>query len=59
MVSQAQNSGDLGLGALKHRNLALIAKWGWRFIHDPNSLWRQVIVSIHGSQDFNGTHLDK
>ena len=27
------------------RNLGLLLKWLWRFFHEPNSLWRQVIAA--------------
>lgn len=49
---QDQSNGELGIGALKHRNLALISKQGWRSIQEPHSVWREVIGSIHGSQVF-------
>lgn len=29
-VSKSLGDGGLGLGALKHRNIALVARWGWR-----------------------------
>jgi len=34
------------------KNKALLAKWGWRFMKEENSLWSQVIRSIHGSNLF-------
>lgn len=43
----------LGLGALQNKNMALLAKWGWRFMNEEDSLWRQVIQSIHGKEPFN------
>lgn len=46
LVSKAQSEGALGIGGLKHRNSALIAKWGWRFIHELDTLQRKVILSI-------------
>lgn len=30
LVTKAPKDGCLDFGALKHRNLALVAKWGWR-----------------------------
>nr|GEV44233.1 RNA-directed DNA polymerase, eukaryota [Tanacetum cinerariifolium] len=29
---------------------ALLFKWGWRFISRDKSLWRRLILSIHGSE---------
>jgi len=29
-------------------NKALLGKWLWRFGHEENSLWRQVIVMKYG-----------
>lgn len=40
------------MGALKHHNEALLAKWGWPFIVEPQALWKRVILSIHGSNYF-------
>ena len=31
MVSQMQEDGGLGLGGLEDKELALLAKWAWRF----------------------------
>ncbi|XP_071700369.1 uncharacterized mitochondrial protein AtMg00310-like [Rutidosis leptorrhynchoides] len=42
-------SGGLNLGSLKCKNLALIAKWWWRFHTEPTALWVKVIKSIFGS----------
>ena len=35
--------GGLGCGNLFHRNLSLLFKWIWRFLHEPQALWRKVI----------------
>ena len=40
--------GGLGIGSLQAQNLALLARWWWRFKTEANSLWRKVIVSLHG-----------
>ncbi|XP_071689061.1 uncharacterized protein [Rutidosis leptorrhynchoides] len=39
----------LNIGSLKGKNLALLAKWWWRFKTETNSLWGKVIRSIYGS----------
>lgn len=35
--------GGLSIGNLHNKNTALLFKWLWRFIHEPNSLWRQIV----------------
>lgn len=42
--------GGLGLSKLKKSNEALIAKWLWRYRNEKNSLWRNVIESIHDTK---------
>ena len=37
-VTKSQKDEGLGLGKLKHKNLALLSKWGWRFLVEQNSL---------------------
>ncbi|PWA59872.1 reverse transcriptase domain, Reverse transcriptase zinc-binding domain protein [Artemisia annua] len=41
-------NGGLGIGSLQASNLAMLTKWWWRFHTDHQSLWRHIIVSIHG-----------
>ncbi|KAJ0805669.1 putative RNA-directed DNA polymerase [Helianthus annuus] len=41
--------GGLGFGTLRDANLAMLAKWWWRFKTDRNGLWRKVVWSIHNS----------
>lgn len=53
IVKRAQEDGGLGLGDLKSRNLALLAKWGWRFFNEEKSLWCRVIRSIHDRSLYN------
>lgn len=52
-ATNALSDGGHGIGGLKHRNEALLAKWGWRFMKEPHSFWRKVIVSIHGASSFD------
>ena len=52
-VIKSYKDGKLSLGKLKNKNLALLSKWGSRFSIEQNSLWCQVIRSIHGSSTFN------
>ncbi|KAJ0552768.1 putative RNA-directed DNA polymerase [Helianthus annuus] len=37
----------LGFGSLRDTNLAMLAKWWWRFKSEKNGLWRKVIWAIH------------
>ncbi|KAJ0755575.1 putative RNA-directed DNA polymerase [Helianthus annuus] len=39
--------GGLGFGSLMDANLAMLAKWWWRFKTQDNGLWRRVIWAIH------------
>ncbi|KAJ0520325.1 putative RNA-directed DNA polymerase [Helianthus annuus] len=41
--------GGIGIGSLADANLAMLAKWWWRFKSEQNALWRKVIWSIHSS----------
>lgn len=41
--------GGLNIGSLKAQNLALLVKWWWRFKSDKKELWKDVVISIHGS----------
>ncbi|GJW31605.1 hypothetical protein Tco_0051637 [Tanacetum coccineum] len=41
------NHGGLGIGSLKSSNQAMLSKWWWRFGTDGNSLWCNIIRSIH------------
>nr|GEW69298.1 RNA-directed DNA polymerase, eukaryota, reverse transcriptase zinc-binding domain protein [Tanacetum cinerariifolium] len=38
----------IGFGSLFALNQALILKWRWRFLNNPNALWARLIVAIHG-----------
>lgn len=51
--SKSQFDGGLGIGGLKNRNLNIIAKWGWRYVNEPQAYRRKVIASIHGSDLFD------
>lgn len=40
-----KEKGGLGLRSLEHLNKALVAKLGWRFLSEPNSLWCQLLAA--------------
>ncbi|KAI3793650.1 hypothetical protein L1987_36270 [Smallanthus sonchifolius] len=46
-VSLSKELGGLGISRLKNINIALLAKWGWRFLEDKGKLWTKVIEAIH------------
>ncbi|PWA94261.1 hypothetical protein CTI12_AA061190 [Artemisia annua] len=42
--------GGLGVGSLRAKNLALLAKWQWRFLNEKDGVWNKVISSFYGPQ---------
>ena len=42
-VCKPRKEGGLGVKDLGGFNLALLAKWAWKFLTEPNSLWVEVI----------------
>ncbi|GJX33632.1 RNA-directed DNA polymerase, eukaryota [Tanacetum coccineum] len=46
----SKKNGGLGISSLYALNRALLFKWVWRFISRDNSLWRRLILSMHGSK---------
>ncbi|PWA70463.1 RNA-directed DNA polymerase, eukaryota, Reverse transcriptase zinc-binding domain protein [Artemisia annua] len=51
------SQGSLGVGSLHASNLAMLEKWWWRFHSKDNTLWKNIIISIHG--DYGGLGLDR
>nr|GEZ34034.1 RNA-directed DNA polymerase, eukaryota, reverse transcriptase zinc-binding domain protein [Tanacetum cinerariifolium] len=47
----------LSFGSLKAFNLALLQKWHWRLVSNPNLLWVRFIKAIH-EEDAGLTHFD-
>ncbi|GJS58490.1 hypothetical protein Tco_0653274, partial [Tanacetum coccineum] len=43
-------------GSLYASNIAIGTKWWWRFPKEPSSLWRRIIVSIHGDCNLQTTY---
>ena len=39
LVTRNQFDGGFGIGGLKSKNIALLAKWGWRYMKEEDSLW--------------------
>ena len=51
LVTRTKETGGLGLGNLKKRNVVLLGKWLWRFHRKHNSLWARIIKSKYGLQN--------
>ncbi|GKD77254.1 putative RNA-directed DNA polymerase, eukaryota, reverse transcriptase zinc-binding domain protein [Tanacetum coccineum] len=49
-VLASHDQGGLGIGSLKAFNLALLQKWRWRLVTNPDLLWVKLIKAIHGSE---------
>ncbi|GJZ89143.1 RNA-directed DNA polymerase, eukaryota, reverse transcriptase zinc-binding domain protein [Tanacetum coccineum] len=47
-VFQSSESGGLGIGSLRAKNLGLLRKWWWRFLNEKNALWCKVILVFYG-----------
>ncbi|KAJ0527686.1 putative reverse transcriptase zinc-binding domain-containing protein [Helianthus annuus] len=45
----SKEGGGLGFGLLRDVNIAMLAKWWWRFKSESNVLWKGVIWSIHNN----------
>ncbi|GJU21842.1 hypothetical protein Tco_1155184 [Tanacetum coccineum] len=47
-ILASKNNNGLGVGILKAFNLALLQKWRWRLVTNPNMLWVSLVKAIHG-----------
>ncbi|KAJ9543814.1 hypothetical protein OSB04_023521 [Centaurea solstitialis] len=48
-IMARKEDGGLNIQSLKFMNLALLAKWHWRFLDNGEALWKEVILEIYGS----------
>ncbi|MFS7930377.1 putative reverse transcriptase zinc-binding domain-containing protein [Helianthus anomalus] len=46
-MMKAKKLGGMGLGGIRNFNLAMLSKWWWRFLSNPNELWVLVVGAIH------------
>ena len=53
IVDKSTTDCGLGLGGFKAKKLTILAKWGWPFLEEEDSLWHKVVKSIHGSDTYN------
>lgn len=42
-VSRSQKNGELGIGGIANRNVALLGKWHWLFPKERHSLWASIL----------------
>ncbi|GKD03454.1 putative RNA-directed DNA polymerase, eukaryota, reverse transcriptase zinc-binding domain protein, partial [Tanacetum coccineum] len=47
-ICSSSKNGGLGVGSLHASNLAMVGKWWWHFHSKNNTLWKNIIISIHG-----------
>ncbi|MFS8031666.1 hypothetical protein Hanom_Chr17g01548531 [Helianthus anomalus] len=43
IVSEPKDLGGIRIGSLKKANIAMLAKWWWRFKIEKDNTWRKVI----------------
>ncbi|PWA78515.1 RNA-directed DNA polymerase, eukaryota, Reverse transcriptase zinc-binding domain protein [Artemisia annua] len=48
-VCSSKSCCGLGIGNLYASNLAMLTKWWWIFHSENNSLWKNIVTSIHGT----------
>lgn len=47
-VCRPRHMGDLGMGRIKEKNMALMGKWLWRFSTEGDALWYSTIFHKYG-----------
>ncbi|KAL8484861.1 hypothetical protein ACS0TY_027234 [Phlomoides rotata] len=53
-VCESKDRGGLGIKCISTFNLALLGKWHWRFLNDPEHLWHRILSSKYGSDILSG-----
>ncbi|KAJ0523823.1 putative reverse transcriptase zinc-binding domain-containing protein [Helianthus annuus] len=48
-VTKPKELGGIGIGSLKETNMAMLAKWWWRYKTESVSIWKKVIWSFHNN----------
>ncbi|KAM0042665.1 putative RNA-directed DNA polymerase [Helianthus debilis subsp. tardiflorus] len=54
VVSTPKKEGGLGVSKLKDVNVALLAKWAWRYKNEIRSLWHKVVEVCHRRKGYWG-----
>ncbi|GJW26436.1 zinc finger, CCHC-type containing protein [Tanacetum coccineum] len=49
LVCSSKSSGGREIGSLFASNVAMLTKWWWRFYSESNSIWKLIVISIHGN----------
>ncbi|XP_071734239.1 uncharacterized protein [Rutidosis leptorrhynchoides] len=49
LILASFEKGGLNVGSLKAFNLAMLYKWRWRYLTNPNDFWVILVKSIHGN----------
>lgn len=42
-VTKPKKEGGLGLRSMRQTNVVFMAKWGWKLLTEPNTLWARVL----------------
>ena len=56
IIELPKSLGGLGIGNIHQKNAGLLFKWVWRFLREPESLWRQVVQIKYGIKQNFTTH---
>lgn len=51
-VVKPKFASGLGISCHRFKNCALLVKWWWRFGDEKEALWRKVIVSKYGDDEW-------
>ena len=55
-VCFSKEKGGLCIRSLILMNKALLSKWGWRFLEEDNTTWKNVISSKYGIEEGGWFH---
>lgn len=56
MLCARKENGGLGLGNLERKNIALLAKWCWKFRKDKKKLWHNFVTGKYGDLTSTSTN---
>lgn len=58
-MSSSKNTGGLSIMRLRAINLAMLAKWWWKFHTDKDKKWMRFLYSKYGGDFLYGKHDEK